>query len=65
MVNDVKKVKNGMYLVNKYVLISNIQDVGDDITYDMKFNEKEISEEEAIQVADTFIKQALGGEDVS
>lgn len=60
MVLSVKKIKDGVFEINDAVVISNIEGNEDNtVVYDLDYDEKILTEEESIELANEFIHRAV------
>jgi hypothetical protein len=59
MITSIKKVSEGTYVLNDSLSISNF-DFGDDgVSYDINFDDKLLTEDEAALICEEFIMKAL------
>lgn len=57
---SIRKIKEGVYILNDSVVINNFNYEDDDgITYTINYDENIISEQEAFNLADRFIADAI------
>lgn len=59
MIETVKQVDEGTYLINNSVKMSNIEMDGTEIVYDIDFDEKMVAEDESIKLCEEFLKKAV------
>jgi hypothetical protein len=59
MITSVKKLPENKFLLNDKVVIYNLVAGPEGITFDIDFNDEEITEKEATTLAETFIYDAL------
>lgn len=59
MINSVKKIKDGKYLINEAVIISGISFEDNHIVYDIDYDKELITHQLAEQIGDEFIMKAL------
>ena len=59
MITNVMKIKEGKYLLNEKVIVSDFNFADEHVEYKIDYNEDEISPAEAQEIADTFILSAL------
>ena len=58
-ITKVKKIKNGIYMINDAVIISHIDFYNNQIQYNIDFDHNLIDNENAVLLADSFIRAAL------
>jgi hypothetical protein len=58
MISDVKKIKEGTFMINESVIVSNI-DFSDDegVIYSLDYDENLIQEQEAFKLVDLFFSE--------
>lgn len=59
MIETVKQVNEGAYLINNAVKMSNIEMTGTEIVYDIDFDEKMVTEDQAVKLCEEFLKKAV------
>jgi len=59
MIKSVNRVEEGTYIINNSVKMHNVELDGSDIIYDIDFDEKLISETDAIKCCEEFLKTAI------
>jgi hypothetical protein len=60
MITDVKKIKEGTFMINESVVVSNL-DFSDDegVTYSLDYDENLIQEKEAFKLVDLFFSEVF------
>lgn len=59
MITSVKKIKEGVYIINDAVIVSNITFSNNQVQYNMDFDNNLINNTDAGLLADSFIRDAL------
>lgn len=59
MITSVTKQPKDTFLINEAVQISNLNMLEDNVTYDLSYDEELLTEQEAIEIAQEFILEAI------
>ena len=59
MITSIKKIKDGVYIINDAVAISRITFSKNQVIYNIDFDHDLVSNEVATELADSFIRDAL------
>jgi len=59
MINSIKKISEGKYVLNGSVLIYNFDYADDGLSYSIDFDEENISKDQAEELSKEFISEAL------
>lgn len=59
MITSIKKIKDGLYILNDAVAVSNITFSKNQVKFNIDFDVDLITNEEATLLADSFIREAL------
>jgi len=60
MITDVKKIKEGAFMINESVVVSNLDFTDDEgITYSLDYDENLIQEQEAFKLVDLFFNEVF------
>ena len=60
MITDVKKIKEGAFMINESIVISNLDFTDDEgITYSLDYDENLIQEQEAFKLVDLFFNEVF------
>ena len=59
MIVSVKKLPNNEFLINDFVVMYNLSEDDGQIIFDVNWDEAVLTENEAIQLCEEFIKQAI------
>ena len=59
MIKSIKKISEGMFLLNDNIVISNFDMKDDHVEYKIDFDENAIDEAEAALIAEEFVMKAL------
>lgn len=59
MITAVKKIKDGVYIINDAVVISDLSFSNKQVSYNINFDQTLITDEKATLLADSFIRDAL------
>lgn len=59
MIYDVKNIGENVYLINNSIKISNIDFDLDGVRYDIDYNQEDLTEDEASEICNRFILEAI------
>lgn len=59
MITSIKKIKEGKYVLNDSVIVSEFDFKNDHVQYKIDYDENEVNEQHAQDLADEFIMKAL------
>lgn len=59
MIKSIKKIAEGVFMLNDNIVVSNFNAKDDHVEYKIDYDENAISEQEASKIAEEFIMKAL------